>query len=103
MALLVGVAIASAVLAADLLLGSHIGAPLWTCVSSARPTSTHALPAGDPSIVMIEEVESYSECRDRVGVPLALVAFVTSAAVAYRRASRRRPGTTRAAPTRSSF
>jgi hypothetical protein len=36
----------------------------------------------------IEDVESSSDCTDRVGVPLALVAFVTSTAVTYRRASR---------------
>ena len=90
MALLVGVAVAIAVLAVDLSLGPRIGSPLWTCISSIPPTTSHASPpAGDPSILTFEEMQSYSECRDHVGVPFALVAFVTSAAVTYRRATRR--------------
>jgi hypothetical protein len=46
-------------------------------------------PYGDPSTATMEELQSYSECTDRVGVPLALVAFVTSAVATYRRVSRR--------------
>ena len=90
-ALLVGVAIAVVVLAADVLLGARIGPPLWSCVSSAPPTATGVPPAGDPSNATFEELVFHSDCTDRVGVPLALVAFVTSTVVTYRRASRQQP------------
>jgi hypothetical protein len=36
MALMVGLAVAVVVLAADVLLGTRIGPPLWTCISSGR-------------------------------------------------------------------
>jgi len=91
-ALLVGLAVSVVVLMADVLLGPRIGAPLWTCVSSGRPTAVHVPPSsGDPSTATMEELQSYSQCTDRVGVPLALVAFVTSAVVTYRRARRPSP------------
>jgi hypothetical protein len=88
-AALVGVAVAVVVLAADLLLGPLIGPPMWTCISSGPTPATRVPPqAGDPSIATIEDLVSHSDCKDRVGVPLALVAFVTSAVVTYRRVSR---------------
>jgi hypothetical protein len=59
---------------------------LWTCVSSAPPTTPGVREPSDP--VTREELQSYSQCTDRVSVPLALVAFVTSTVVTYRRASR---------------
>jgi hypothetical protein len=89
---LVGGAVAVVVLAADVWLGPRIGPPLWTCVSSRPPTTTRVAPrAGEPSTMAIEDVESSTDCTDRVGVPLALVAFVTSTVVTYRRAARRTP------------
>jgi hypothetical protein len=87
-ALLTGVAVAVVVLAIDVLLGARIGPPLWTCVSSGPPTAVSVPPPqmADPSTASFEVLRSQSECTDRVG---ALVAFVTSAVVTYRRASRR--------------
>jgi hypothetical protein len=88
-ALLVGGAVAVVVLTGDVLLGPRIGPPLWTCISSGPPTTTPVpAPSGDPSIITMEDMQSYSQCTDRVGVPLALLALVTSTAVAYRRARR---------------
>jgi hypothetical protein len=90
-ALLVGVAVSVVVLVADVLLGPRIGAPLWTCVSSGPPTAIRTRPPQmtDPSTASFEVLQSYSECTDRVGVPLALVAFVTTMVVTYRRTRRR--------------
>jgi hypothetical protein len=79
------------VLAADVLLGPRVGPPLWTCTSSDPPAAVRRPPpARDPSTATIEELVSHSDCTDRAGVPLALVAFVTTAILTYRRVSRRR-------------
>jgi len=90
--LLTGVAVAVVVLVIDVLLGARIGRPLWICVSSSPPTAIHTRPPQmtDQSTASFEVLQSYSECTDFVGVPLAVVAFVTSAVVPYRRARRRR-------------